>query len=266
MKIYSWNMLYRNAELDRAFAFIRESDFDIFCLQEVPENFLERLQTLDCNIAYRTDAERVSADGSVRIFTVILTKYPIAGQGEISYDEYWPDYPLRARIFTRLMKPFHFAKIVNRHAVFADIVLPNMPSPVRVFCIHLSLTHPVRRLSEFEEVMTYCDDTRPMIVCGDFNILEAPHITILNWIFGGRLSDFFLYRRERANIERVFAKYKLKNALRGKITHPLSRSQLDHILVSDAFSAAKAEVIPDRIGSDHHPIFAEIVFPQLDHI
>jgi endonuclease/exonuclease/phosphatase family metal-dependent hydrolase len=266
MKIYSWNMLFRNAELDRAFAFIAGSGFDIFCLQEVPAAFLKQLQTLDCEIAYRNDAERVSKTGRERIFTVILSKFPISGDGELTYEEYWPHYPLRARIFTRLMKPLHFAKIINRQAVYADVILPNVQSPVRVFCLHLSLTHPARRLAEFETAMKHLDEARPAIVCGDFNILEAPHITILNWIFGGRFSDFLLFRRERADIERIFAKYKLHNALLGKITHPLSHSQLDHILVSDSFSIKKDSVIRDRTGSDHHAIFAEIDVRKLDHI
>ena len=40
MKIYSWNMLFRNTDLDRAFSFIKSLDFDVFCLQEVPEKNL----------------------------------------------------------------------------------------------------------------------------------------------------------------------------------------------------------------------------------
>ena len=266
MKIYSWNMLYRNAELDRAFAFISESNFDIFCLQEVPEVFLKRLQTLDCEIAFRTDAERISKNGDERIYVVILSKFPIAEVGEIAFTDYWLRYPLRSRAFTRLMKPLHFSKVLNRRAVFADLTLPNSSVAVRVFCIHLSLTNPALRREEFETVMAHRDEARPMIVCGDFNILEAPHITILNWIFGGRMSDVFLFRRERANIERIFAKYTLRNALIGKMTHPLSHSQLDHILVSDSFSIGKSDACADRIGSDHRPVCAEVDIRKLDHI
>ena len=48
-----------------------------------------------------------------------------------------------------------------------------------------------------------------------------------------------------------------KNPLRGKITHRISRSQLDHILVSSDFSVQNAEVIPDPHGSDHNPITVE---------
>ena len=114
-------MLFRNRELNRAFTFISESDFDIFCLQEVPEEFLKRLQTLPCSIAYRSDVERLFAHGIERNFIVILSKHPITAQGEIPFPDYWHLLPLRTRIFVRLMWPFYFSKIRNRGGLYADI-------------------------------------------------------------------------------------------------------------------------------------------------
>ncbi len=258
MKIYSWNMLFRNRELERAFAFIAASDFDIFCLQEVPEEFLKRLQTLPCFIAFRTDVERLLKEGAVRNFVVILSKYPIAAQGEIPYPDYWHLLPLRTRLFVYLMRPFHFSKIRNRGAVFADVRVPGMQTAVRVFNLHLILAQPAWRLKEFETAMAERDPLRPTIVCGDFNTLQAPHISILNWLLGGRVSDVALHNRERTHIERRFVEHRLTNALSGGVTHPLSQSQLDHILVSRSFSVKNASVLSDRVGSDHHPIRVEV--------
>jgi len=124
--------------------------------------------------------------------------------------------------------------------------------------IHLVLAQPSWRLKEFEAAMLERDPTRPTIVCGDFNILEKPHITLLNWILGGRMTDALFYTRERTHIEERFVEHGLTNVLRGAITHPLSQSQLDHILASHSFSIENAAVIPDRYGSDHHPIRTEI--------
>lgn len=256
MKIYSWNMLYRNRELDRAFEFIAESDFDIFCLQEVPEAFLKRLETLTCRIAYRSDVERLFAHDTERNFVVILSKHPIEAQGEIPFPDYWHLLPLRTRIFVRLMWPFYFSKITNRGGLYADITMGGMP--VRVFNLHLILAQPAWRLKEFELAMAKRNSSWPTIVCGDFNTIEAPHISILNWILGGKVSDAFFHRRERTDINKRFVQHELINTLAGSITHQLSRSQLDHILVSQSFSIKSAEVLSDRIGSDHHPIHVEV--------
>jgi endonuclease/exonuclease/phosphatase family metal-dependent hydrolase len=256
MKIYSWNMLFRNAELDRAFAFIRDSDWDIFCLQEVPQKILDQLQTLPSFIAYRTDADKIYRSGMIRSYNVILSRYPIQGHREIPFPEYGDLFSWRTRLFVFLMRPFHFSKLRNRGGLCIDITVEGRP--VRVFNLHLILAQPAWRLREFESAMTDRNAGQPTIVCGDFNIVESLHITPLNWLFGGRVSEMLLPRRERTHIEKRFVEHELLNPLRGKSTHPLSRSQLDHILVSKTFSIKNAEVLPDRIGSDHCPIRVEI--------
>lgn len=256
MKIYSWNMLYRNTELDRAFEFVSKSDFDIFCLQEVPEEFLARLKTLPYHVASSISIERIFKIGVVKDFAVILSRHPIEKQSAIPFPA--PELSRRAELFNRLMRPFHFSGARNRGGLYADIRVPNISSAMRVFNLHLTRTQPAWRLREFERAMTERDPSRPAIVCGDFNIMEAPHITPLNWLFGGRLSDTLFYKRERTHIEKRFVEHELQNPLYGGVTHPLSQSQLDHILVSHSFTVQKAEILPDRVGSDHHPIFVEI--------
>jgi len=249
-------MLFRNRELDRAFDFITKSDFDIFCLQEVPEDFLKRLQTLSCFIAFRIDVERLFKRGTERNFVVTLSKYPIITQGEISFPDYWHFLPLRSRAFVHLMPDKYFSKIRNRGGLHTDIKIGE--KSVRVFNLHLVLAQPAWRLKEFELAMAERDISRPTIVCGDFNTLEKLHVTLLNWLLDGSISDAFLYRRERTTIEKHFVEHKLINPLRGKSTHALSRSQMDHILVSHALSIKKADVLPDRVGSDHHPIRVDL--------
>lgn len=256
VKIYSWNMLYRNRELDRAFDFISHADFDIFCLQEVPETFLKRLQALPFSIAFRVDTEKMVSSQTVRMFNVILSAHPITAQSEIPFPEYWHLLPLRTRLFVRLMPQLLFSRIKNRGGLYADIAVRG--TSVRVFNLHLILAQPAWRLKEFERAMAERDSSRPTIVCGDFNTLQKPHIAPLNWLLGGRVSDALLYNRERTHMEKRFLEHELVNTLAGGMTHPLSQSQLDHILVSHSFVIKNASVLPDRIGSDHHPIRAEI--------
>ena len=249
-------MLYRNRELERAFEFITTSDFDIFCLQEVPEVFLVQLKTLSCAIAYHSERELLFKKTTAHNYIVILSKHPIETRGDIPFPEYWHLLPLRTRLFVWLMPDRYFTKIRNRGGLYADIKI--VEKSVRVFNLHLILAQPAWRLKEFELAMAERDPARPTIVCGDFNTIESPHISILNWLLGGRVSDAFFHTRERTNIQERFVQHELINALVGSITRQLSRSQLDHILVSHSFLIKNAEVLPDRIGSDHHPIRVEV--------
>lgn len=249
MIIYSWNILYRNKELARAFEFIQNIVFDFFCLQEVPEEFLQQLQTLSFFIVSGIDTEKVFKSTTIKMYNVILSKHPLGEYGEISFIDHWILSPFRTRFFIWLMKPFHFSKTINRGGLYADTVVGEIP--VRIFSLHLALAHPKQRFEEFKLAMLKLDMTRKQIVCGDFNILESPHITILNWLLGGRATDALLYKRERLAIEKHFTSHELINPLRNFITHKFSRSQLDHILIHQSFSVTNAFVLKDRIGSDH---------------
>lgn len=251
-------MLFRNKELDRAFEFITNSDFDIFCLQEVPKEFLERLHTLPCYVAYAIDKERLYPNATVFDYVVTLSKHPIEKQSTFSFPNYMSELKLRTRFFMRMMRYFHFTKLGERNGQYTDIVVPGFPKPIRVFNVHLILGNPHWRLREFETALVHADPSRLSVVCGDFNIVESRFTATLNWWLGGKVSDMLFHRRERTHIEEHFMSYELINPLRGKITHPFSRSQLDHILVSNSLSVVHAYVLSDSVGSDHHPIVLEI--------
>ncbi len=258
MKIYSWNMFFRNRERERAFEFIAQSDFDIFCLQEVPEDFLARLKTLPFPVVAAPETDRLFKKERATHYGVILSRYPLRASGVIPLSHHESDLPLRGRMFRQFMFAARlWAKALgNRHALYADVETPS--GTIRVFNLHLPLLTPALREEEFDYALSHADPSQPILVCGDFNILEAPHITPLNWLFGGRLADAVFHRRERARIEERFASHALQNALRGTVTHSLARSQLDHILASRTLRVLHASVIGDRIGSDHNPIYAEL--------
>lgn len=257
MKVYSWNMLFQNRRGARALAFIRDTDFDVFCLQEVPEAFLALLKTLPCHLAAAPEVDRLFKGERSTQYVVMLSRFPILREGRIPLPYREPTLPLRSRLFVRSMMWLGIwaLGLGNRHALYADLETPS--GAVRVFNLHLPLATPVSREEEFERAMLERDPDLPTIVCGDLNILEKPHITPLTWILGGTLGDAFLARRERASVEARFASHQFSNPLRGKSTHPISRSQLDHILVSRHFSVARASVLAGSFGSDHRPIFVE---------
>ncbi len=260
-------MLFTNRKLERALKFIRTTPYDVLCLQEVPEILLTKLKKLPLSIAYRYDMVQHFRSGDITTYNVILSPHTIENQDEIVFPDYWTFLPLRTKLFLYLLRPFKFTKASNRGGLYADLRIGT--NLVRVFNLHLILAQPTLRLREFENAMTERDRTVPTIVCGDFNILESFRSTPLNWMFGGKFSDSLFRHRERTEIEKHFVSHELVNVLRGKNTHPISRSQLDHILISHDLSVSHASVLPDRIGSDHHPISANISFnihkTKLDH-
>jgi len=253
--VYSWNMLFRNKELDRTFEFIRNANFDIFCLQEVPEEFLARLKTLPYHLAETIDAERLFQK-IYRTHLVVLSRHAILQYSAVSFADYWRELPWRAKLLTRVLRPLGWSRLQNRNGLCVDIATPG--GTVRLFNLHLTLATPARRVREFEQAMAERDPDLPTIVCGDFNIVESPRVSLLNWLLGGTLGEAMRYGRERLHIEQRFIEHELVNPLRGRSTHAFAESQLDHILVSPQFSIDDTEVVAERYGSDHHPIRAQI--------
>lgn len=250
-------MYFRNKRLDEALAFVRESGADIFCLQEVPEHSLEAFTALYPYHTEVVEMERLFPERPLATYSVVLSRYPIRQSATIPLDDFQNRLPFRTHFFIRAMMLFGWSRIRNRNALSADIKTPS--GLLRVLTVHLTLSNPTWRLEEFEMAMLCRDPALPTIVCGDFNILERPHITLINWLAGGRVSDVLRYTRERTVIEKRFVEHKLTNALAGSSTHPISRSQLDHILVSEHFATQDARVLSERYGSDHHPIRVDLI-------
>jgi endonuclease/exonuclease/phosphatase family metal-dependent hydrolase len=251
-------MYLKNAELDRAFAFIRDSEWDVFCLQEVPETFLKRLRTLPAEVASAIESDRIINGERMTIYSVTLSRLPIHSTKSIPLPLHELNLPVRGKLFLWFMYAIGLwiKGVGSRYALRTDV--ETVPGTVRILNLHLLLPKsPKARVAEFEGAMLEHDPTVPSIICGDFNTVEAPHLSILNWIFGGNVGDSVFYTRERLHLEKRFAEYEVTNALRGKVTHPLAQSQLDHILVSKHFTIQNATVIPELFGSDHHPIFIE---------
>ncbi len=259
MKIYSWNMFCNNPTPERAFRYIEELDFDILCLQEVPEQFLDRLKTLPYEIAYGIDIVQVISRRQVnRNYVVILSKYPILSSEQIPF----PDNahrPLRQRFFVWSMRPIGMSQSAGRGSLYADIDAGDMGT-FRVFSLHLNLAGPSRRARELSIVAKHLPKGYSAIVCGDFNVIEDRALKIVSWLLGSPISESLPWISERKSMEAFFNSMGLKNPLRGKVTHFFSGSQLDHILVPSEAPIAKTHVSTRGYGSDHRPIAIEYRF------
>ncbi len=252
-------MLFSNKEQQQALQFIRSSDFDIFCLQEVPEEFLARLRDTFPNIVHTSETTRRVGRTHSTQHLVILSRTAISLRETPQLDDcLTASLPLRGQWFARLMylSELWAEGVGNRHYLVAETALPN-GDVLRICNVHLPLSSPSIRAREIELALEQCADASRAIFCGDFNVLESRKMILLNWLLGMPLARAFDYRRERTEMERRFAARGFHNPLRGSSTHPFSHSQLDHILISRNFHATKALAITDRYGSDHRPICVE---------
>ncbi len=260
MKVLSWNMLFNNAQSERALVFLRDCGADIICLQEVPDPFLARLCELPYALVYAPETDRVFRGTRSHQNLIILSRYPIKSHTILPLPNRERERdPVRTRLFIGLM--YLLCKWARgtgeRSALIAEIETPN--GRIEVFNLHLPLHRALWRRKEFETIVGKRNPSMPTIVCGDFNTLESRRISILSWLLGGPFADSFFWRRERAHMEERFSAHALTNALRGRVTHPLSQSQLDHILLSRHFTFSEARAADDAVGSDHRPVSALVV-------
>src|SRR3989344_3991105 len=173
MTIYSWNMLYRNKRLREALEFVRESGADIFCLQEVPETLLPRLKELSYHFAAIKEVDFIARGFSSTSYIVILSRYPITRHESIALP-----LPSRVPLLSRFFYAVGLWALAPRGRPVCVAELNTPTGPLRVFNLHLSLTHPERRVRELELALATRDPSIPSIVCGDLHTLPKPHINV----------------------------------------------------------------------------------------
>jgi endonuclease/exonuclease/phosphatase family metal-dependent hydrolase len=256
MKIYSWNMYCYNRKLDRAFSYIQNLDFDVLCLQEVKEEFLERLKTLPYPLVSGVDIIKIPSRRRKQVlYTVIVSKYPILNSQRLSFPE--SPRPLRMRLFLLAMKPFGWVHAMDRGSIFADIDA-GREGRFRIFSLHLNLAGPSYRARELSIVEKYVPEGHSAILAGDFNIVEHWFFKFVSWLLGSPISEAVPSFDERSFVEAFFESLGFQNPLRGTVTHPFSRSQLDHILVPQRCAVTDFGVVKKSYGSDHRPVYIQV--------
>lgn len=207
-------------------------------------------------IAYHIDVIRFYKQRKrERNYVVILSRHPIVNRDSLRFFDF--PFPLHTRLFISFMAMFRWSFVTERGAVYADIETEE-GRLLRVFSVHLTLWGPTNRRQEFEAVSGHIEPGKPVVICGDFNVIEYGPMKILNWLLGAPLREAVPWYPERDLFEERFEALSLRNPLRGKVTHRFSRSQLDHILVSRDLSVSRAWVEPESYGSDHQPVAVEL--------
>ncbi len=240
--------------------YIRTLDFDVLCLQEVTEVMLSGIQQMPFHVAFHVErvskrSRNKSGGKGVVNYAVIVSRHEITNHHKI-------EFPELLRTFNSNLFEFGFSLIKkwesmsNLGSVYVDILVDG--KNVRVFSVHLALWNPKTRFKEFEYLLEHVPPASPVIICGDFNVLEWGPIKILNWYLGISFYEATPVYSEREIFEGNFSENKLLNPHKSQITHAFSNSQLDHILVSQDFKVHRAWVEKDSHGSDHRPVGAEI--------
>jgi endonuclease/exonuclease/phosphatase family metal-dependent hydrolase len=260
MKIYSWNILRSNRKLPEVYEFIENLDFDVLCLQEVTQEMLETLSKMKFHVAHGVDryAEVVhifKKNKKEVNYVVILSKYKILNTGKVEFPTLLSTF--RSRTFSYLMGLVRKWEVVtNLGSIYIDIEVEN--KIIRIFSVHLALWNPKTREKEFNQLLKHLPEKGSVVMAGDLNILEFGPIKILNWILGGSIMEGMPWYPERKLFEERFTLANVQNPLLGKITHPFSRSQLDHVLVSKDIRVENAWVVSNSYGSDHQPVGIQI--------
>jgi endonuclease/exonuclease/phosphatase family metal-dependent hydrolase len=264
LKVLSWNVLIFNKRLEEALVFLRDSKADIICLQEVPDALLEKLRLLPYSLVTGIDAMFVSdaqkpQHGETKMSLVILSKFPIEASREYLYEGNGPGEHPQRKIYHAILHALGAWKggaTRDRGALSADMRMGG--ELYRIFCVHLSLSTPAIRQSEFVLVKKNLLPNGRNLIVGDFNILDSFLLKPLNWVQGASIRSALPWSNERGKFQTLFSTLGFLNPHRGKVTCPISQSQLDHILLPKVDTSVRSEVIKKKYGSDHNPISVEI--------
>src|SRR5882724_10571338 len=102
MKVCSWNMYCYNKHLDEVLGFLRATDADIVCLQEVPDTLFRKLTVPGMHIAHAIDSEPLKQKKVPTNYNVILSRFPIRADRAIPLPEIVN--PRRTRAVIRIMR------------------------------------------------------------------------------------------------------------------------------------------------------------------
>lgn len=225
-------------------------DASVLCLQEVPRQVLPLLYRLrDYNVI-------VALDSSIKEYTsylaIIVHKSVTVLKRRKILHEHHPNKPWYAR-------RFKWAECLGS----LSILIRAKGRKIRVLNCHAPLLSSILERRRIIDRILHTHRCRnPLIVCADLNMIGFPGFNAtIGQFFGIELSEILM--DEDDEVDRLAAQYKLRRVFkRGVVTYPLLWDMLggqpDHILVDEQFPVVKSMVIPERFGSDHYPLLAEL--------
>jgi endonuclease/exonuclease/phosphatase family metal-dependent hydrolase len=124
--------------------------------------------------------------------------------------------------------------------------------PISLYVIHLGETEEDRTAQTTEILEIISKNPNPKILMGDFNSLpDSPQMNAFTEVFDDAWTDSGHPSRDPLGTT--------SSALEPE-------KRIDYILVSPAFAVASCEVIREVYGSDHLPVWAELLQYPLDEV
>jgi len=217
LKVMSYNVLYRNHNLDAAIAIIRQEQPDILLLQEVTPDIATRLDSL--RDLYTNGEPHFAYEP--QIGQAIISRYPMTPLG---------------------------VAIEKGRAQKVQIDTP--AGPIAIWNVHPRVPAPwSRQYQEFSGLaQDIATEDGPLIVGGDFNTtylsetykLINQHLANAHWEAGWGFG--FTFPANTPRIKRI------------PIIEPVIH--IDHIFHSDHFFTLSARTLSTAGGSDHRPVVA----------
>jgi endonuclease/exonuclease/phosphatase family metal-dependent hydrolase len=247
MKIATWNLWPKNRQQKEGVDFLLSLNADIICLQELREETVKYLHTIK---GYFCVPEIDLHIGNEVFWKAILSKQKSSAVQTVPF--IIKTKPCLA--LTQLPK----IKICTegRNFQYADFELEG--KKIRVFNVHLSsTTGSLHRFKQLNEIQQYFIKNGT-IICGDFNSFATPILNALvGLVYRYSFKEYFI--REYDLLTHFAREHHLQVGYDKQVTHPLSRTHLDHILVPEMWSVKDAAIYKNRYGSDHRLMTVEVL-------
>ncbi len=251
LSLISWNVCSNNKnQVNYLKKLINKFNPDIICLQEVDISVLKFLENeteffFIKAIDYLTYKKQESAEH----YLVLVSKYPILNSS--LPNKFSVEHLTRGSLWENLNK-----WVESVEFQFADLSVKD--KRYKIFNVHLEVASgPNIRLNQLKEAIIRFDKNSNNIICGDLNIYGKWYINLfVGWLLGFNWNEYLI--NERIKFEELFKKNNLINIFKNKVTFPLFKLQLDHILLPKQQKIINKKVINRKFGSDHYPLFVEL--------
>ncbi len=247
MRIITWNILNKNEKIKSSLGFIFKYKPDIICLQEFPEKSLPLLNQKEYHFVNASDCNTIVFNKKNQTNSLLV----VGIKRKIKYNT--------EKISLKMPANNIIKRVTNLKESIEGlkVTIPHKGEDIVLFNCHLSFAaRPSIRKKQLKKILKSGEGNR--IICGDFNDFGNHLFSwFIGFLFNYRSKDYKV--DEKRNFENIFRRHNLKNLFHGKVTHPILRQQLDHILVSKKIKVEKNQVIKNGIKySDHYPLLVDL--------